>query len=203
MKTIEKLMVILLLLTGLCIAQPVPSDGEPAAHKNKVHHAAKKAPKKAVVAVSAEDIKQLKEQIQAQQAEIDQLKQRDAQRDQQTQQAVTDAQKSAAAAQEKTAATAVVVADTNAKVDTVKSDVADLKTTVTSTVVTVQKDEKRVNDLEVPAYVHYKGVKITPGGWAEATSIYRTHNANSDSADSFGAQPFTGNANSHLSEVRF
>ena len=150
MKTIQNL-IVLLALTGLCVAQPAASDGEPAAKKSQSHQVTKKVVKKAQPAASAEDIKQLKELIQAQQAQIDQLKQQATQRDEQTlqaQQAATEAQKSAIAAQEKAAATETVVANTNSKVETVQSDVSDLKTTATNTAVTAQEEQKRVSTLE-------------------------------------------------------
>jgi hypothetical protein len=150
MKTIQNL-IVLLLLTGLCVAQPAPSDGDAVAKKSPSHHVAKKAVKKAEPAASAEDIKQLKELIQAQQAQIDQLKHQATQHDEQTvqaQQAATEAQKSAAAAQEKAAATETVVANTNSKVETVQSDVSDLKTTATNAAVTTQEEQKRVSTLE-------------------------------------------------------
>jgi hypothetical protein len=150
MKTIQNLTV-LLLLTGLCVAQPASSDGEPAVKKSQSHHVAKKVVKRAEPAASAQDIKQLKELIQAQQAQIDQLKQQAAQHEektQQAQQAAVDAQKSAAAAQEKVATTETAVADTNTKVQTVQSDVADLKTTATNAAVTTQEEQKRVSVLE-------------------------------------------------------
>jgi hypothetical protein len=191
----------LLLLTGLCAAQPFPSDGEPVA-KSKTHHVSKKDRAKAEPTATAEDIRQLKELIQAQQEQINQLRQQAAQRDQQTQQSLTTAQQTAAAAQDKAAATATAVADANAKVDTVQSDVAGLKTTVSNTVVAVQKDEKRVGDLEVPAYVHYKGINLTPGGYAQFATIYRTHNANSDTPDNYGVFPLSGSANSKVDEFR-
>jgi hypothetical protein len=194
MRTISKLTVLLLLI-GTCMAAPAPSDGEPVATPKH----AKKAEKRAA---SAEEVKQLREMIQAQQAQIDQLKQQVAQRDQTNQQAATDAEKSAAAAQQQAAAAASAAADSNAKVNAVQSDVAGLTTTVNTTVVTVQKDEKRVADLEEPAYVHYKGVKLTPGGYAQFATIYRAHNANSDTADLFGQYTFPNSPNYHMSEFR-
>jgi TolA-binding protein len=200
MKTISML-VALVLLSGVCLAQPVPSDGEAAAAPH--HKKSAKAGKKA--SASAEDIKQLKEQIQAQQAQIDQLKQQQALRDQQaqqTQQGVSDAQKAAADAQAKAAAAQSAAADTSTKVDTVQSDVSGLKTTVDNTVVTVQKDTKRVDQLEEPAFIHYKGVKLTPGGYAQFATIYRAHNANMDTADNYGQYAYANSPNYYQSEFR-
>jgi len=201
MKTINKIMVILV-LTGLCVAQAVPSEGGPAAQKGKVDHTAKKAAKKSDSAVSAEEIRQLKEQLQALQAQIDRLTQRDAERDQQARQAVIDAQKVAAAAQEKAAAAATAAADTNAKVDVVQSDVVGLRTTVNTTVAAIQKDEKRVDDLEAPDNLHFRGIKITPGGYMQFATIYRSRNANMDTADNYGQYPFANSPDYYMSEFR-
>ena len=199
-KTIGKLMV-LLVLTGLCAAQGAPSDAAPAAQKSKANHATKKTAKKAD-AVSAEEVRQLKEQLQALQAEIDQLKQRDAERDRQTQQAVMDAQKTAAAAQEKAAVAATAAADSNAKTATVQSEVAGLTTTVNTAVAAVQKDEKRVDGLEAPDSLHYKGIRITPGGYLQFATIYRSRNANSDTSDNYGQYPFANSPDYYMSEFR-
>ncbi len=196
MKTISKLMV-LLLLVGVCIATPTPSVGATAA-KNK--HRVKKVEKKAVV--SSEDLKQLREMVQAQQAQINELKRQAAERDQANQQAVADAQRNAAAAQEKAAVAATTASDTSAKVDTVQSDVAGLKTTVNTAVATVQKDEKRVKDLENPTAIHYKGVKLTPGGYMQVATIWRAHNANMDTADNYGQYPFANSPDYYMSEFR-
>src|SRR5271165_8342 len=201
MDTINKIMV-MLVLTGLCVAQAVPSGGGPAAQKSKVDHTAKETAKKSDTAVSAEEIRQLKDQLQALQAQIDRLTQRDAERDQQARQAVIDAQKAADAAQEKAAAAATAAADTNAKVEVVQSDVVGLKTTVNTAVAAVQKDEKRVDDLEASDSLHFKGIKLTPGGYMQFATIYRSRNANSDTADNYGQYPFANSPDYYMSEFR-
>ncbi|HVJ06053.1 MAG TPA: putative porin [Candidatus Saccharimonadales bacterium] len=140
--------IVFLLLTGICVAQSAPGEGN-LAGKSSAHRVARKTVKHTEPAVSAEDIKQLKELIQAQQVQIDQLKQQASQRDQQAEQAqraAIDAEKAAADAQDKAVATAM--ADTNSKIETVKSDVADLKTTATNVAVTTQGEQKRVGALE-------------------------------------------------------
>jgi hypothetical protein len=197
MKTYQKILAVIA-LSSVCMAAPAPSANEGAVKKTKKHHAVK-AEEAKPVCEACEAIKQLKEQVQAQQAEIDQLKHV------QPQAPVVDekAAAAAAAAQQQAAAAAAAAADANAKAAAAQSDVAGLKTDVTSTQAAVEKDQKRIGELELPPYIHYKGVKITPGGWLEANTIYRVHNDNADSADNFGAQPFSGNSNAHLSEVRF
>jgi len=199
MKTIKQL-VILLVLTGLCMAQPAPSDTESTAKKPKAHAAKKEV--KATPAASAEDVKQLKEMIQSQQAEIDQLKQQAAQRDQQNSQAVTDAQKAAAAAQEKAAAAETTATDASAKADAAKSDVADLKTTTANTVVAVQETQKRESELETPKTIHYKNINITPGGFIAAEALWRQHAENNDIISQFNSIPYKSDERSHLTEFR-
>jgi hypothetical protein len=50
--------------------------------------------------------------------------------------------------------------------------------------------------------IRFKGITLTPGGFFEAAGIYRTHNENGDVTSTFGNIPFSGTANSHLSEFR-
>jgi hypothetical protein len=57
------------------------------------------------------------------------------------------------------------------------------------------------NSDQVPA-IHFKGITLTPGVFFDGTGIYRTHNENADAISTFGAIPFSGTANSHLSEFR-
>lgn len=49
----------------------------------------------------------------------------------------------------------------------------------------------------------YKGVQITPGGFLEAASIYRTKNIESDLASSFAKIPFENAPLSRVEETRF
>jgi hypothetical protein len=183
MKNFQKAIAIIA-LSGMCLAAPAPSDT--AAAKKTKHKKAEAAP----VCAACEDIKQLKEQITAQQAQIDQLKSA-----QQSNPAEADAQKAAAAAaaaQQQAAAAAQAAADANAKAVAAQGDVAGLKTEVTTTTQLVQKEEKKVDYLEHPASIAYKGIRITPGGYLELTGVFRTHSTLSDQATPFSAIPLEG-----------
>lgn len=191
-------MVVVLLATA-CFAQPFASESEPAP-KAKTHHAKKTTVKKAATqekqAAEAEDVKQLKEMVREQQAQIDQLRQTVGQHEQQTQQA----QQAAAAAEQKAAASQAAAADATAKADSVKSDVADLKTTATNAANTIQEDQKRINTLESPLTIHYKGVNITPGGFAAAETVYRQKATGADIPTALSSIPFDGANTAQLSE---
>jgi hypothetical protein len=60
----------------------------------------------------------------------------------------------------------------------------------------------RPSDPEHPTSIHYKGVTLTPGGFFDATAIYRTHNENADIVSILGSIPFSGTPNAGLSEFR-
>ena len=57
-------------------------------------------------------------------------------------------------------------------------------------------------DPEKPVSIRFRGVTLTPGGFFDATGIYRTHNENADVDSTFAGIPFSGTANAHLSEFR-
>ena len=67
---------------------------------------------------------------------------------------------------------------------------------------TEQTVEKTEPATENPVAIRFKGITITPGGFLEAAGIYRTHNENGDVTSTFGNIPFSGSANSFLSEFR-
>jgi hypothetical protein len=53
-----------------------------------------------------------------------------------------------------------------------------------------------------PAAIHFRGITLTPGGFFDATGIYRTHNENADVDSTFAGIPFSGTANASLGEFR-
>jgi 5-bromo-4-chloroindolyl phosphate hydrolysis protein len=152
------------------------------------------------------ELKLLREALDAQQQQIQQLQSELQKRDaalEQVQQQVKALQFTATQAQT-TAQTASTAGEQNAgSLTQVQSTIVDLKTTQASTTAALQRTEKRAADLEQPAQIHYKGITMTPGGYLQLATIYRTHNANSDTSDSYGAIPLDGSVNSHMNEFRF
>ena len=53
-----------------------------------------------------------------------------------------------------------------------------------------------------PAAIHFRGITLTPGGFFDATGIYRTHNENADVDSTFAGIPFSGTPNAFLNEFR-
>jgi hypothetical protein len=66
-----------------------------------------------------------------------------------------------------------------------------------------QEAQKPAEDPDHPATIHFKGITITPGGFIEATGLYRGHNENADVGSTYANIPFDGTANANLSEFRF
>lgn len=103
----------------------------------------------APASVTADDIRELREMLKAQQQQIQQLQQQLTQRDQQTQsaeQAARQAQETAQAAAQK--AEAAQASAANVDVAKLQSDVADLKTNVGNVAINAQDVDKRVAAAE-------------------------------------------------------
>jgi hypothetical protein len=60
--------------------------------------------------------------------------------------------------------------------------------------------EKLRKDVDEPASIHYKGVQITPVGFAAAESVFRTRALNSDINTPFSSVPYGNSTQAYLSE---
>jgi hypothetical protein len=152
---------------------------------------------------SAEEVATLRQAVDAQQQRIQQLESELKAALQQIQQQVTTLQSGAAQTTSLAQAASTASQENASKLASLQNNVATLTTAEANTTTLLQKDEKRVAALEQPATLHYKGISFTPGGFVQASTVFRVHNTNSDTAESFGAVPLSGSANSHLSEFRF
>jgi hypothetical protein len=164
----------------------------------------KKAAAKTSAPSVAIQLNEMKLAIDAQQRQIQQLTQQVQSRDtqiQQLQQQVGQVESEAAAAQQKADTAASATTQQQQDVASVKSDVTDLKQNATNTALSLQDTQKNVKDaLESPLAIHYKGVTITPGGFAAAETVWRSHALGSDINTPFNSIPFDGSASSHMSE---
>src|SRR5258708_17689988 len=118
---------------------------------SKKKHAAAAAATSSHAAVTAADVQSLKDAIAAQQQQIQALTQQLQQNQQawqQSQQQVQQAQSAAADAQQKAASMQATSDQQQSTVTKLSSDVADVKTTVTNTVIASQDEQKRVSAIE-------------------------------------------------------
>jgi hypothetical protein len=137
-----------------------------------------------------QQIKHLNDQMESRDQKIQQLEQR------------LD-QSQAAAAQERTK-TDLATAQTAEQQQTVialKSDVTDLKTSVTNSAQTLQETEKNLREsLESPLAIRFKGITLTPGGFLAAETVYRNHALGSDINTPFNSVNMPGAGQNALSE---
>src|SRR5580704_12963668 len=144
--------------------------------------ATSKPKKTKAAAVTAADVQALKDAIAAQQAV------------QQAQTAAADASGKADAAQAQAAQQQQAFVE-------VKSDVADLKTNVTNTALSLQETQKTVNTAQdSPLALRYKGITITPGGFLAAEFVRRSRALASDVNTPFNSVTMPGASQSNMSE---
>ena len=90
--------------------------------------------------------------------------------------------------------------ETEAQINGLQHDVADLKTVSGNTVNELQETQKRVSGLESPLAIHYKGITITPGGFLAAETVWRQHAEGADINTALNSIPFSGSSQAHMSE---
>ena len=180
MRNFQKLVAVLA-LSGLCLAAPVPS-GSDAPKKGK-------QPKKQEV--SSEQLKELKQAIEQQQAATQQLQQQLQQTQQQLQQTQQQLQQAKSEADAAAAKAAAVESSTTVQVQKVNADLSDVQAALKADAAATKK---QFGELEHPNYISYKGIRITPAGFIEATEYWRSHATLSDQATPFNAIPLGGYA---------
>jgi hypothetical protein len=166
--------------------------------KKPVVTAKAKAPAKPTV---EEQIQSLRQELEGQ---INGLRNALATKDEQlqkAQQAAADAQAAAAKAQADATVQQQAVTDNNAAVDKLKSSVTELKgNQVTLANKVTEETDKIKKEIANPAALHYKGINITPGGYAAGETVYRTKATGGDIPTAFNALPYEGADGYQLSE---
>ena len=191
---------LLLALSATVMAQATGSKAGAPTKKKATARKSAAAPAR----VTAEDVKELREALAAQQQQIQELRQELQQRNQATQaaqQAAQEAQSAASSAQQATTASAQKADEAAATANALKSDVSDLKLNATNAALSLQDEQKRVTDMvESPLALHFKGITITPGGFLAAETVWHAHSMASDVNTPFNSVPFSGADAYHLSE---
>ena len=139
MRTALKFCVVLL-ISAVLMAQAAPAGSASPARK-----------KKRSSAVTAEDVRELRQALAALQQQIQQMQQEMRRRDQlleQMQQALAQAQTAASSAQEKAVAAQSFASQQGESVSKVQADLADVKLNQTNAAASTQEDQKRVAKLE-------------------------------------------------------
>jgi hypothetical protein len=196
MKLTVKAAAIAFLAAGLVVSYAQTSGTTPPAKK----HVAKKPVVPAGPTVQ-QQIDDMKQQFQG---EIDGLKADLAAKDEQlkqAQQTAADAQAAAAKAEADASAQQQAVTDNSTAVTTLQSTVTDLKANAVSLATTVSDETTNIKKaINNPSTIHYKGITITPGGYAAAESVWRAHATGGDIPTAFTSLPYEHADNYLLSE---
>ena len=153
------------------------------------------------------ELRELREQMKAQQDEIDALKQQLSGRDQQVSQAQQAA--STAQSQAETATTAANQAqqaanEAGTKQAALESSVNDMKTANAGLQETVVNNQSALKaEIENPLAIRYKGLTITPVAFFAFEGVWRQHTVNSDINTPFNSIPFPSANQYPASELNF
>ena len=151
---------------------------------------------------AASEMKTLREAVNAQQQQIQMLKDELSRRDQAVQQmqgqinqlqtTATQAQTTAQSAQSSSKQNEDALAS-------LKTNVTTVETKATATATGLESAEKSIKGLESPLAIKYKGIKITPGGFVAMYGLYRNHNTGSDATSNLGSFPLQDTtSNAHV-----
>ncbi len=200
MKRYNALSAALVAMTLLTTQLPMSAQTTKTTAKTKTVKPKKETPAEA-------QMRELREALRAQQDQINALKAQISAKNGD----VTAAQQTAADAQSQAAAAAASAAQAQAaataaatKADTVSTSVTELQSTTTALNDNVIANQRKVEDeINSPATLHYKGVNITPGGYAAFEGVWRQHSVNSDINTPLNSIPFPSANEGHVSELNF
>ncbi len=164
-------------------------------------------------AVTAADVQELKDALAAQQRQIQALQEELHRRDQ----AVQQAQSAAADASAKADAAQAQASGEQKAVSQLESAVANLRSvsstdanqaTLKNAVFSLQDPQTPATDqpqtfnkqMEGPLTIHFRGINITPGGYAEAAFVRRSRALGADLPTPFNSLTMPGASQSQLSE---
>jgi hypothetical protein len=214
MKKLAALTLSLFLTSGMTLADS-PKDAEPQPAKS-AQPAKPKAAKKAekTDANFAAALEELRQAMQAQQEQLQLLKEELGKRDRQIDAAREEAAAAnARAAEAASKATEAVnkTAEVTSSEATLTSKVSDLRASnevLTSHVATVAAASTNSNGQtksgdEGPATIKYKGISITPGGFVAAETVTRSRAASADINTPLTGTPFPASDLSHVAETNF
>jgi len=152
-------------------------------------------------------LRELREQMQAQQAQIDELKHELADRDAKLSTASQDVQAanaSAAAASSQAQNALTAIQSNHEEMQTLSSSVSDLKVANVGLAQTISDTKRDIAaQIESPLTLHYKGLTITPVAFFALESVWRSRSMASDVNTPFNSTPYQGSGMAHVSELNF
>lgn len=163
----------------------------------------------------AAELDELRQAVQAQQEQLQLLREELAKRDRQ----IEEARESAAAANARAAEATNKAVEASTKAAEAANSSAEVKTTAASLNTTVsalktsndalataaakaQADAQKAEETG-PVSIKYKGVTVAPGGFLEFAGVYRTRATSADINTPLTSIPYPGNSLAKVSEINF
>jgi hypothetical protein len=205
MKKLAALALSLFLAYGMALAdtpKDKDADAQPAAPAKPA-----KAPKKAEKgeAALASQIEELRQALEAQQEELQLLKEELAKRDRQideAREAAASANARASEASTKAAEAVNTSAEAKSTTATLNTTVAEVKASndaIRTTVANNEGQEKK-NAEEGPTTIKFRGISITPGGFIAAETVFRNRAASADINTPLTGIPYPGSGLANVTE---
>jgi hypothetical protein len=202
MKKLAALLLSLFLSTGAAFADS-PKDSPKEADTAKTTPAAKPASVKSNAEIAAE-MEELRQALQAQQEQLQMLKEELAKRDRQIEEAREAAASASSRATEASVKANAAVA-TSKEANTLDASVGSISAGNAAAVNASSAVPAGQGGAEEkgPTTIRFKGVNITPGGFIEAATVTRQRALSADINTPFNSVPFTANSLGHLTETNF
>ena len=207
MKALLRSSLVCLLSSSMLVAQSTSTSQSTISTQSKTRRTTtRRAAKPAAAADStAEQLRELRDMLNAQQQQIRQLQSQLAARDQQVQQAqqtANDANAKAADAAAKASEAASTVGDSKTRVASLSETVSAMKTNDQNLAETIQSEQKHVNEAtESPTAIHFKGATISfTGSFLAGETVWRDRGMGADVNTQLTGAPFDGAPNASLSE---
>ena len=160
----------------------------------KKHATARKAAKKPAGPTVEEQIETLRQALADQGSQIQSLKTDLSEKDERlkkAEQAAADAEAAAAKAQAAAAQQNTAASENAAAVSTLQSTVTDLKGNQASLAATVSDETAKIKkSIESPTALHFKGITLTPYGFFNGESVYRTHATGGEEPTPWSSIPY-------------
>jgi hypothetical protein len=192
---------LLIALAGSLSAEAQTSQGT---RKSTAKSTTKSTARKAAGPSVAQQLTEMREAIAAQQQQISALGQQVQSRDQriqQLEQKLDQSQVAATQAQAKADAAASQTAEQAQTVTALDTKVKDIETNSNNVALTIQETQKNVQEqIQSPLAIHYKGVTITPGGFAAAETVWRNRGLGADINTPFNSINMPGAGQNAVSE---
>jgi hypothetical protein len=186
-----------ILAAGLVVPNSFAIDSTPQPKR----HSTTKTTAKPSTATIEEEIQQMRHDLDNQAIQIESLKTGMAEKDaelKKAEQAVAEAQKTAAGAQAQQQATS----DNAVSVSALQSVVNDLKANQTSLAATMSDETTKIKKaIDNPTGLRYKGITITPTGFINGETVFRTHATGGEMATPFSTIPYEHADSYSLSET--